>query len=113
MSAASAIVKHLCDWICCSKPSTSSCSFGLISDGTRYGVPAGLVFSFPCHRTEANTPLSVVPGLSLSEETTSAIEASITELLEEREMAENVLGISLGPQGGVSVTPGSSGEASV
>ena len=44
MSAASAAVDHVRDW--CFGTSDGWVSMGVISDGS-YGVPSGLIFSFP------------------------------------------------------------------
>ena len=51
MSAASAIVKHLADWLG-PDPTPNFFSMGVPSDGNPYGVPDGLFYSFPCRRLQ-------------------------------------------------------------
>lgn len=53
------------------------------SDGTKYGLPEGIICSMPS-RTEADGTLSVVEGLTIDEFSRGKIDASCKELLEER-----------------------------
>lgn len=46
-SAASSCVDHVRDWVL-GTPKGEYVSMGVYSDGTAYGVPEGLIFSFPC-----------------------------------------------------------------
>jgi len=45
-SAANAACDHVHDWWFGTKPGCHV-SMGVISDGNKYGVPAGLMYSFP------------------------------------------------------------------
>lgn len=47
LSAANAIANHLRDWLSCPTGATEAVSMGVFSDGNPYGVPEGLVYSFP------------------------------------------------------------------
>jgi malate dehydrogenase len=53
------------------------------SDGTKYGLPEGIICSMPS-RTEADGTLTVVEGLTIDEFSRGKIDASCNELLEER-----------------------------
>jgi malate dehydrogenase len=54
---------------------------GVVSDGS-YGVPEGLVSSFPCVTRGGNW--EIVQGLEIDEFSRSRIDASVAELEEER-----------------------------
>ena len=56
-----------------------------------YGVEAGLISSFPM-RTLANGELEVVQGLTVGEFSRRKIDATVSELKEEREMVRELLG---------------------
>lgn len=61
-------------------------NMGVISDGNFYGVPEGLIFSFPLN-TE-NGEWKVINGIdNSSEEIRARLDATINELLEERKIA--------------------------
>jgi len=57
---------------------------GLISDGS-YGVPEGLVFSFPA--TCENFEYKIVEGLELNDFAKEKLKIAIDELVEERDEA--------------------------
>ena len=57
---------------------------GLISDGS-YGVPEGLVFSFPA--TCENFEYKIVSGLEFSDFAKEKLKIAIDELVEERDEA--------------------------
>lgn len=79
-SAANAAIDHMRDWI----GGTSAgdwTSAGIISGG-EYGVEAGLVCSFPV--TSSGGDWQVVPDLSIGDFSRSRIDASVAELLDER-----------------------------
>jgi malate dehydrogenase len=80
-SAASAAIDHVRDWVA-GTPSGDWTSVALPSTGD-YGVPRGLVSSFPA--TSAGGEWSIVPGLHLPERTRARLDASIAELEAERE----------------------------
>lgn len=69
-------------------PSGDWHSVCLCSDGS-YGVEPGLISSFPV-RTEGQKP-AIVPGLPLSEFSRSRIQASVTELKEEKSLVSELL----------------------
>jgi malate dehydrogenase len=79
-SAASAAIDHVRDWVH-GTPGRWTSS-GVVSDGS-YGVPEGLVSSFPV-RSEGGR-FSIVQGLDLPEFSRTRIDASVAELEAERE----------------------------
>ena len=80
-SAANAAIDHVHDWVL-GTPEGDWVSMAVPSDGS-YGVPAGLISSFPC-TTEAGE-WSIVQGLELDEFSRARIDASVAELSEERD----------------------------
>ena len=86
-SAGSAAVDHMRDWVLGSKEWQSIAYY---SDGKTYGVPEGLMFSFPC--TTEGGKYKVVSGLKLDDEQSVArIKKTTDELLGERKEVENLL----------------------
>jgi len=79
-SAASAVIDAVRTWVQ-GTPEGDWVSMGVASDGA-YGVPEGLVCSFPV--TVAGGTVSVVPSLALDERARAGIDASVAELVEER-----------------------------
>jgi malate dehydrogenase len=57
------------------------------SDGS-YGVPEGLISSFPC--TCSNGEWSIVQGLEINEFSRGKIDASVAELMEERDAVRDL-----------------------
>ena len=90
-SAANAAIEHLRDWIG-GTPDGDWTSAGIVSDGS-YGVPAGLVSSFPV--TSSGGEWVLVPDLSIDAFSRSRIDASVAELLDERNAVE-ALGLLAG-----------------
>jgi len=80
-SAANAAIDHMRDWVN-GTPEGDWVSAAVVSDGS-YGVPEGLLASFPC--TAANGAWSIVQGLELNEFSRTRIDASVAELAEERD----------------------------
>jgi malate dehydrogenase len=80
-SAASAAVDHVHDWLL-GTGAGDWVSMGIPSDGS-YGVPEGLISSFPV--TTAGGSYQVVGGLDLEEFSRTRIDASVSELGEERD----------------------------
>jgi malate dehydrogenase len=68
-------------------------SAGVVSDGS-YGVPAGLIYSFPL-RTEDGKSWSVVAGVPIDDEAQAKIDASAQELVAERDAVKDLLGPAL------------------
>ena len=64
-------------------------SAATVSKG-EYGVPAGLVFSYPC-RSDGKGNLTVVEGLKLDAFGKQKFQATLQELLEEREAVRDML----------------------
>ncbi len=79
-SAANAAIDHVHDWVL-GTPQGDWVSMAVPSDGS-YGVPEGLISSFPC--TTDNGEWSIVPGLDLDEFSQSKLDATVAELAEER-----------------------------
>jgi malate dehydrogenase len=80
-SAASAAIDHVHDWVL-GTAEGDWVSMAVPSDGS-YGVQEGLISSFPV--TCAEGEYTIVQGLDVSEFSRSRIDASVTELAEERE----------------------------
>jgi malate dehydrogenase len=80
-SAANAAIDHVHDWVN-GTPEGDWTSAAIMSDGS-YGVPEGLISSFPC--TSSGGAWSVVQGLDVDEFSRAKIDASVAELVEERD----------------------------
>ena len=83
-SAASAAVDHVRDWVL-GTPEDDWTSMAVVSDGS-YGVPAGLVSSFPVRCSGGSW--SIVEALDLDQFSRSRIDASVAELIYERDAVE-------------------------
>ncbi len=79
-SAANAAICHVRDWMT-GTPEGDWVSMAVVSDGS-YGVPAGLVSSFPC--TTRDGRWEIVQGLEIDDFSRQRIDASVAELEEER-----------------------------
>lgn len=87
-SAANAAVDHVRTWVH-GTPAGDWTSAGVVSDGS-YGVPAGLISSFPV--TSEGGAWRIVPDLEIDGSSRARIDASVAELVEERD-AVRVLGL--------------------
>ncbi|MCW2802050.1 MAG: malate dehydrogenase [Propionibacteriaceae bacterium] len=87
-SAANATVEHARDWIL-GTPEGDWVSQAVPSDGS-YGVPEGLISSFPV--TTSAGSYSIVQGLEIDDFSRGKIDASVAELVEERD-AVKALGL--------------------
>lgn len=85
-SAASATIDHMRDWIA-GTPEGDWVSMAVPSDGS-YGVPEGLVSSFPC--VVKNGEYEIVQGLEINEFSRQRIDASVAELTEERDTVQKL-----------------------
>ncbi|HKX76171.1 MAG TPA: malate dehydrogenase [Acidimicrobiia bacterium] len=85
-SAANAAIFHMRDWVR-GTPADDWVSMAVISDGS-YGVPEGLVSSFPC-RTEGGR-WSIVPNLEIDDFSRGKIDASVAELEAERQAVKEL-----------------------
>ena len=80
-SAANAAIDHVRSWHL-GTPEGDWVSMAVPSDGS-YGVPAGLISSFPC--TCSGGEYQIVQGLEINDFSRARIDASVGELAEERE----------------------------
>jgi malate dehydrogenase len=80
-SAANAAIGHMRSWAL-GTPEGDWVSMAVPSDGS-YGVPEGLVSGFPC--TCAGGEYQIVPGLELDDFSRARIDASVAELVAERD----------------------------
>lgn len=80
-SAANAAVDHIRSWSLGTAPG-DWVSMSIPSDGS-YGVPEGIISSFPCVCENGN--YSIVQGLEIDEYSRAKIDASTSELAEERD----------------------------
>ncbi len=78
-SAAAAAIDHINDWV---DGSRDRVSMGVPSDGS-YGIPEGLICGFPC--VCADGRWKIVEGLEIDEFSRAKIDASVTELIDERD----------------------------
>ena len=79
-SAGNAAIYHMRDWV---KGSDEWQSIAFKTDGKLYGVPAGLMFSFPC--TTKDGKYTPITGLNIDDEVSVArIKKTTDELLGER-----------------------------
>ena len=85
-SAANAAIDHVYDWVN-GTPDGDWVSMAVPSDGS-YGVEEGIVSSFPC--TTANGDWSIVQGLEIDEFSRGRIDASVAELVGERDAVKEL-----------------------
>jgi malate dehydrogenase len=85
-SAANAAIDHMHDWAL-GTAKRDWVSMGIPSDGS-YGVPEGLISSFPV--TCANGEYSIVQGLKSNAFSQKFIDASVAELMEERQAVRDL-----------------------
>jgi malate dehydrogenase len=86
-SAAWAAIDHMRDWY--HGTNGRWVSMAVPSDGS-YGIPEGLICSFPC-TVDANGQYHIVQGVELDAASKAKVQASVNELLEEREMISGLL----------------------
>ena len=85
-SAANAAIDHIRSWHLGTAPG-DWVSMAIPSDGS-YGVPEGLISSFPC--TCADGKYSIVQGLDIDDYSRGKIDASTGELAEERQAVRDL-----------------------
>ncbi|MCS7046227.1 MAG: malate dehydrogenase [Gemmataceae bacterium] len=88
MSAANAALDHVKSWLQPTAPG-DWVSVATVSHG-EYGVPAGLVFSYPC-TADGRGNFAVVPGLQLDAFGQEKFQVTLQELQEEREAVHEML----------------------
>ena len=82
-SAASAAIDHVHDWV----NGTDWTSAAIVSDGS-YGVPEGLVSSFPVR--SAGGDWEIIQGLPVNDFSRGKIDASVAELAGERDAVKGL-----------------------
>ncbi len=85
-SAGTAAMDHIRNWVQ-GTPAGDWVSMSVPSDGS-YGVPAGLISSFPC--TCANGEYSIVQGLPVNDFSRKMIDTSVAELIDERDAVRSL-----------------------
>jgi malate dehydrogenase len=85
-SAANAAIDHVHDWHR-GTPEGDWVSMAIPSDGS-YGVPEGLISSFPC--TCKDGKYEIVQGLEIDDFSRKMIDASVAELAEERDAVKEL-----------------------
>ena len=80
-SAANATLEHMKDWVH-GTAEGDWVSMAVPTDGS-YGVPEGIISSFPC--TVAGGEYSIVQGLEIDDFSRAKIDASVAELVEEKD----------------------------
>ena len=86
-SAASAAIDHVRDWV----KGTSDgnwVSMGIPSDGS-YGIPTGVIYGYPV--TCKNGEYQIVHGLAVNEFSRARMDATLKELLEERDGVKDLI----------------------
>jgi malate dehydrogenase len=73
-----------------STPKVDCFSAGVISDGNPYGIPDGLIYSFPL--STDGKRWRVVPGFAIDDDARKRLDASAAELKSEREAVKDLLG---------------------
>ncbi len=79
-SAANATIEHMRDWVL-GTPEGDWVSMAVPSDGS-YGVAEGVISSFPC--TVSDGAYSIVQGLEINDFSRAKIDASVAELVDEK-----------------------------
>jgi len=93
MSAAKAICDHVRDWWC-GTSDDSWVSMGVWSNGNTYGIPEGIIYSFPCHC--ANGSWKIHEDLKIDETfSRNKMELTAKELVSERQDAFTALEIPI------------------
>jgi len=85
-SAGSAAIDHVHDWVN-GTPEGDWVSVGMVSDGS-YGVPEGLIAGFPA--MSKNGAWQIVQGLEIDEFSRARIDASVAELVGERDAVKEL-----------------------
>jgi malate dehydrogenase len=82
-SAANAAIDHVHDWV----NGTDWTSSSIVSDGS-YGVPEGLICSFPCRAVDGEW--QIIDGVDINDFSRQKIDASVAELAEERDAVKQL-----------------------
>jgi len=89
-SAAKAAADHLRDWVL---GTAEPVSMAVMSDGNSYGIPDGLMFSFPVVSKDGKW--EIVPGFHINDFSREMLANTAAELLEEKALAKEILQSSL------------------
>lgn len=84
MSAAKAAADHVRDWW---QGTAEWVSMGVISDGTKYDAPEGVIFSFPVTVDASTKEWKIVDGITLDDFAKQRLRVTGEELLAERDDA--------------------------
>jgi len=71
-------------------PAGDCFSAGVLADQNPYGIPAGLIYSYPL--TSDGKNWKIVPGFSIDDDARKRLDASAAELKSEREAVKDLLG---------------------
>ncbi len=82
-SAANAAIDHVYDWV----NGVDWTSSSVVSDGS-YGVPEGLISSFPCRAVDGEW--QIIDGVQVNDFSRQKIDASVAELVEERDAVQSL-----------------------
>ncbi len=85
-SAANAAIDHVNSWVS-GTPEGDWTSAAVVSDGS-YSVPEGIISSFPC--VSRDGAWEIVQGLDINDFSRARIDASVAELVEEREAVRSL-----------------------
>jgi len=86
-SAASAAIDHIRDWVK-GTPEGDWVSMAVPSDGS-YGIPPGVIYGYPV--TTKNGEYQIVQGLSVNDFSRQRMDATLKELLEERDGVKDLI----------------------
>jgi malate dehydrogenase len=87
-SAANAAIGHMRDWVL--GTGGKWVTMGIASDGSTYGIPAGVVYGFPA--TCSGGDYQIVQGLEIDQFSRERMDLTLKELLEERDGVKHLLG---------------------
>lgn len=85
MSAAKAICDHMRTWWF-GTTENEYMSMGIITDGSSYGIPEDLVYSYPL-TIDSEGNYKIVEGLTINQFSREKMDISVKELMEERDVA--------------------------
>jgi malate dehydrogenase len=71
-------------------PAGDCFSAGVLADQNPYGIPAGLIYSYPL--TSDGKSWKIVPGFAIDDDARKRLDASAAELKSEREAVKDLLG---------------------
>ncbi|XP_029189259.2 malate dehydrogenase, cytoplasmic-like [Acropora millepora] len=89
MSAAKAICDHMKDWWF-GTPEGKYVSMGVLSDGSSYGIPEGIVYSYPM-TIGSDSQWKIISGLAIDDFSREKMDKTAKELKEEKEACDAFL----------------------